>query len=244
MNPIRKHAVRTASRSAAALGLVLGLGLSASAHADTGSTASLDWSSFSAVSTDPGFAFVVDPSYGTTVTAFTQTFSPSFTTAISAGDPATGVAASADAKSLLASVNSVTGLGYAGRSADVTRGADFTLDNGASVTFSINATVSTNEAASTNANSFASLTVLGGDLGYYNSAITAVANGTAESTKGVLTFTVTNTSGATVTSFLSAEGTVTVDAIPPVPEPSTLAMLLPGLLIGGFVISRRRAAQR
>ena len=239
---IRTRAMRTASGSVIALIGAVGFGLAPAAHAASSSAASLDWSSFKAVTTDPGFAFIVDPSYGTTVTAYTQNFVASLTAPVSAGDPATGLAASGNATTLAASIATVPGPAYAARSADATRAADFTLDNGASVTFSINATVMTNDAADPLTSSFASLAVLGGDLGYQLSSFNLVANGSSQSQTGTLGFTVTNTSGAAITGYFAAEATVNLDSVAAVPEPSTAWLMLPGLLLGGLAISRRRSA--
>ena len=221
------------------LALLMSHATSASAQA-TSSGAALDWTSFRATTNDLGFAFLADSSYGTTVTAFTQAFAPDATSAIAAGNAGLGLSATADSKTLAATIASLSGQGYVPRSADVNRTADFLLDNNSSVTFSINGTVSTSDGANAGTTSFAGLSVLGGDLGYYLSSLGLTANGALQSQNGLLSVTVTNTSGSAIVGFLDVEGTVNVAQITAVPEPATASLLLVGLAMGGFLVVRRR----
>ncbi len=232
---------QTAGIATACLAMLLGYATDASALAQPTSTAAtLDWSSFQATTNDLGFAFIKDASFGTTVTAFTQVFAPDSTSAIAAGNASLGVSATANSSALSASVTSLPGQGYAPRSADVARTADFVLDNNSTVTFSINGTVSSSDGANANTTSFAGLSVLGGDLGYYVSALNLTANGAMQSQSGPLSVTVTNTSGAAIVGFLDVEGTVNVAQLAAVPEAPTATLLLAGLAVGGLIGSRRR----
>ena len=239
MTTIRSSSQARRVLAGAVLAVLLGAAIDASAVTIT--TARIDWQSFTATTTDPGFAFIRDDGlYGTTATAFNQGFAADWTSPVDAGDAS--VRAAGDAAVLSASIVTPDTVSYPARSADITRSAGFNLDANSSVVFSVRASLSSDAADDPGNTAFASLAALGGDAGYRVDAVNLIGNGAAQSQSRLLRIMVANTTPQAINGFLSAEATVDAAAlsVSPVPELPMALLMAPGLLLGIAGMTRRR----